>query len=177
MSSRGHGLTAFAHRSLDVQNLVQVERKFPPRHIVKKRRLGARDAVRFHMRAGVVDDLVQRGKVAGEQRVDTPLLDRRAGVFCRLGHGVPPVRGAPCLTRRHAADNESYPGCGRRARYPARARHATATTLASHSATWREYAVGRSPGGRVAMKRPCCTVATTMHTAPSTTSNTPTAWE
>jgi hypothetical protein len=41
------------------------------------------------MRALLIDDLIQRGDVSGEQGINTTLLHGCHGVFCGLRHGAP----------------------------------------------------------------------------------------
>ena len=67
-------------------------------------------------------------------------------------------------------------GCGQtgtNARYNASITLTSESVPASHSAQKREYSAERLTTGSVAMKRPCCTVATAMPSAPSATSATP----
>src|SRR5262245_13104830 len=61
-------------------DLKQVERKLSLRHLLKECRLRARGAVRFYMRALLIDDLIQRGDVCGEQGINTTLLNCCHGV-------------------------------------------------------------------------------------------------
>src|SRR5215475_15848673 len=70
-------------------DLKQVERKLSLRHILKECRLRTRGAVRFYMRALLIDDLIQRGDVGGEQGINATLLNCCHSVFCGLRHGAP----------------------------------------------------------------------------------------
>jgi hypothetical protein len=72
-------------------DLKQVELELPFCHILEECRLRARSTVRFYMCAVLVDNLLQRVDVGGDQGINATLLDCRYGVCCGLRHGPPLV--------------------------------------------------------------------------------------
>src|SRR5256885_16892804 len=70
-------------------NLKQVEGKLPLRHLCKECRLRTRGAVRFYVRAMLVDNLIEGVDVRGDQGINTTLLNCRHSVCCRLRHDAP----------------------------------------------------------------------------------------
>src|SRR5262249_9165032 len=70
-------------------DLKQIERKLALRYLLEEGRLRARGAVRFYMGALLIDNLIHRVDVGGEQGINATLLHCCHGVFCRLRHGAP----------------------------------------------------------------------------------------